>query len=159
MKCFECGSRMKTARENFRYGSSGLPVTLVGVDVSRCAACGEFEVAIPRIEELHRAIAMEVIRKRARLTAKEVRYLRKYLGWLSTEFARHMGVSVGAVSRWENGRDKMGAVADRLLRLMVAHGPPDSDYSLDELTEIVEKDAAPLKLGMRVDREGWQKAA
>jgi hypothetical protein len=50
-----CGSRMKTKRENYRYETVGLPgITRQSVEVGRCGKCGEYEVAIPRIEDLHR---------------------------------------------------------------------------------------------------------
>ena len=114
------------------YAASGLPyVTLVGVEVRRCAACGDHEVVIPKIEQLHRTIAMAVVEKRSRLTAAEIRFLRKYLGWSGVDFARHMGVTAESVSRWENDREQMAAVADRLLRLMVVTQASVSDYSLD----------------------------
>lgn len=52
---------MKTATENHSYRESGLTcVTLVNVDVLRCSSCGEFEVAIPAIEQLHALIARSV---------------------------------------------------------------------------------------------------
>lgn len=159
MKCMQCGSAMKTARENFLYGESGLPVTLLGVEVSRCRKCGDLEVAIPRIEELHGAIAMEVIGKRARLTPREIRFLRKYLRWSGADLARRIGVSAGAVSRWENGREPMGPVADRLLRLMVAHTKSGTDYSVDRLADVAEEAAVPLHLGMQANAKGWHAEA
>jgi putative transcriptional regulator len=159
MKCMQCGSAMRTTRENFLYGKSGLPVTLVGVEVSRCKKCGEFEVVIPKIEKLHRAIAMEVIGKRARLVPAEIRFLRKYLGWSGADLARRVGVSVGAVSRWENGREHMGPVADRLLRLMVAHASPDTDYPVEKLAEVAQETPAPLRLEMQPDANGWHAEA
>ena len=45
MKCIECGTEMKTTRENAPF--KALPGTvLVGVDVSRCPKCGWSETAI-----------------------------------------------------------------------------------------------------------------
>lgn len=67
MNCLQCGSEMKMARENYKYDASGLPgITLVGVEVVRCPNCGEYEVSIPSIEDLHRAIAHPLAYKRAR---------------------------------------------------------------------------------------------
>lgn len=120
MKCIECGGRMKTARENFRHQALGLPVTLVGVEVSRCAGCGLSEVSIPQLEGLHRAIASALVSKTARLTAAEIRFLRKQLGWSGAELADHLGVTRETVSRWEQGSSPIGATADRLLRATVA---------------------------------------
>ena len=112
---------MKTKRENYRYEAVGLSgITLQGVEVSRCGKCGEYEVAIPRIEDLHRAIAEAVISKKDRLTAAEIRFLRKHLGWTGAEFAAHFGAARETVSRWENGTSPMGSTAERLLRMVVA---------------------------------------
>jgi len=161
MKCLVCGAAMKTTRENFRYAACGLPhVTLRNVEVGRCPQCGEEEIAIPRIEELHKAIARALITKPFRLDAAEIRYLRKYLGWSGADFADHMGTTRETVSRWENGTAQIGPQADRLLRLMVVKGAPVSDYSLDTLKAIsTEKPAHSLRLGLKVERDGWHAEA
>lgn len=65
MKCTACGSEMATRRENYRYAASGLPVTLRTVEVRRCPKCGETGVVIPRIADLHRALALALIHKPA----------------------------------------------------------------------------------------------
>lgn len=156
MKCLECGdAQVTTAHENFNYKASGLPVTLVNVEVRRCKACGEFEVVIPRIEELHRAIARAVIAKRSRLTPAEIRFLRTRLGWSGTDFARHMGVKAETVSRWENGHDHMSPAADRLLRLMIVTRQPETDYSLESLLD-VDAEAKPTKVRARASKAGWE---
>ena len=122
---------MTTHRENVRYDASGLPdVTLVGVDVGRCAHCGEHEVAIPHIADLHRVMAHAVVRKPNHLTPAEIRFLRRTLGWSGRDFADHMGATAETVSRWENGRTPVGTQADRLLRLMVLQ--PAIKRQLDE---------------------------
>lgn len=156
MKCPSCSKPMTSVRENYNYAASGLPyITLVGVEVRRCKACGEHEVVIPKIELLHRTIALAVVAKRPRLTALEVRFLRKYLGWSGADFASHMGVTPESVSRWENDREKMSPVADRLLRLMVVTTSPVSEYSLDSLAEL-EDEATPVRLRVQSAKEGWR---
>jgi YgiT-type zinc finger domain-containing protein len=63
MKCPQCRHEMVRTIENHRYAESGLSnVVLVGVEVQHCQNCGENLVSIPRIEGLHRAIAMALIR-------------------------------------------------------------------------------------------------
>ena len=85
---------MKRTRENFKYVASGLPgVTLLNVEMKRCSSCGEFEVSIPYIEQLHRIIASLLIEKPAPFTAAEITFLRKFLGWSGVDFARHIGVA------------------------------------------------------------------
>jgi putative zinc finger/helix-turn-helix YgiT family protein len=147
---------MTSARENYNYSSCGLPhVTLQGVEVRRCPDCGEHEVVIPRMTELHQAIARAVVTKKARLMAAEVKFLRKHLGWSGADFARHMGVTAETVSRWENGREPMGAVADRLLRLMVVTQAPKTEYPIDALAEL-EDEPAPARVRLSAGRQGWR---
>jgi hypothetical protein len=43
-----------------------------------------------------------------------------------------MGIGPASISRWEAGQ-RMGASAERLLRLAVSVGTPAQDYSLDHL--------------------------
>jgi putative zinc finger/helix-turn-helix YgiT family protein len=152
-----CGAEMKTGRENVRYDACGLPgVTLMDVEVSRCPQCGEYEVAIPQIDDLHKAIAQALIRKTSRLDAAEVRYLRKYLGWSGADFATHMGMTPETISRWERGAEPIGPIADRLLRLMVATRDPIRDYPLDTLMTISkEQPVKAVQLGLKRDKEGW----
>ena len=56
--------------------------------------------------------------------APEIRFLRKYLGWSTADFASRMGTARETVSRWESGAVPMGSQADRLLRLLVATAAP-----------------------------------
>ena len=111
---------------------------------------------LPRIAELHRTIAHAVIRKPFRLSGLEVRYLRKYLGWSGVDFARHVGVDPSTVSNWENDKDPIGSASDRLLRLMIAHGAPVDDYSLDELTKIENEQKPPMEVRVAPRAKGWQ---
>lgn len=161
MTCLVCGSKMQTQRENFRYDACGVPgITLIGVEVSRCPQCGEYEVAIPQIEDLHHTIAQALVRKTSPLTAAEIRYLRTSLGWSGADFARHMGTTAETVSRWETGAASMGPVADRLLRLIVATRAPVSDSSLEWLTTITkEKPPHAVRLELTRDDEGWHAEA
>jgi putative zinc finger/helix-turn-helix YgiT family protein len=158
-KCRTCGeAEMATKVETYRYRESGLPnVALVGVEVRRCPACGHHELVLPRIAELHRAIAHALIRKRARLSGTEIRFLRKYLGWSGVDFARHVGVDPSTVSTWENDKDPIGGPSDRLLRLMVAHGAPVEDYPLEELTKIENQRTPPAEVRFAPRPRGWER--
>jgi putative transcriptional regulator len=156
MKCSECGATITRVRENYSYAASGLPhVTLVGIEVRRCKGCGEHDAVLPKIEQLHKVIALALIGKHARLTGAEVRYLRKYFGWSGAAFARHIGVTPASVFRWENARKEMGAVADRLLRLMVVTKAAVDGYPLDLLAEIGEK-SVPVRLRVELAKGGWR---
>ena len=160
MKCLECAGKMRVSREDFKYDACGLPgITLVGVEVQRCMKCGEDEVVIPKIEELHRLIVLTLVKKPARLAPAEIRFLRKHLGWSGKEFAERVGVSPETVSRWEQGQDLMGVSADRLLRLMVVHGEPLSDYSLDSLRDVARGAPRQIRMGVKLSKSGWREAA
>jgi putative zinc finger/helix-turn-helix YgiT family protein len=155
--CSDCGGGLRVTRAPYRYTDSGLPgVVLQGVEVRRCPKCGAEEVAIPRIEELHRLMAHSVIRRPHRLSPAEIKYLRKWLGWSGVDFARHMGTTPETVSRWEQGRIPMGPQADRLLRLMVIARAPVADYTLETLSTI--RDATPLRpapMRLQWERGRW----
>jgi putative zinc finger/helix-turn-helix YgiT family protein len=159
-KCSECGTAMKTSRENFRHPALGLPgLVLANVEVSRCAACGEYEVDIPHLEGLMKAIAQVLVHKDTRLAPEEILFLRKYLGLSNEDFAKRMGVSKEQASRWETGKKPMGAVADRLLRMMVVNAKPVDAYSVDSLAKIQDEATGPMKLRMEQGRKDWQEAA
>lgn len=156
MKCPQCGHGMKTGRENYLYRESGLPnVTLVGIEVSRCPECGEHEAVIPKIEQLHRALAVAVAQKAPGLIPEEIRFLRKYLGWSGGDFAEHMGVAAETVSRWENGSTTMSATAERLLRLAALRLEPVRDYPLEILKGVARGKAVEQRLQARVERGNW----
>ena len=160
MKCMSCdkGALVMT-RENVRDTGSGLPgVTLLGVEVSHCPVCGDREIAIPCIEALHRALALALVGKHARLTPEEVRFLRTYLGWSGRDFARMMGVDPSTVSRWEKDQP-MGEIADRLLRAYVLLRRPVDSYPVDQLGDVAVSDPAPLRVTLRSARDGWEHAS
>lgn len=157
--CLQCGTEMTSAREDWPF--EDLPgVTLLGVDVHRCPKCGEYEVGIPRIEQLHQVLAAAVIAKSARLAPAEVRFLRKRMGWEPTQLARTMGVAPEAVLGWEGGDDAIGPVADRLLRLLVAMSLPKGLPPVETLAHISEH-AAPLAVKVEPPKggNGWREAA
>ena len=52
------------------------------------------------------------------MNAEEIRELRRRRSWTQARLAMHLGVSVGTVSRWENGRTwPMPFLAERLRQL------------------------------------------
>lgn len=157
MKCVACGANMQKTRGDYPY--TALPgVTLRNVEIWRCPECGEEEVQIPRIEALHRVLASELIHKPGRLAPTEIRFLRKVLGWSGADFGRHFGVAAETVSRWESGAKKMGATAERLLRLSVASKAPVQDYGVDDMLSIEDADA-PRALVLTTTSNGWSAVA
>lgn len=135
MKCIQCGHVMTTKRENAPY--TALPgAVLVGVSVSRCPSCGEYEVAIPAIDELNRVLAQAVIRKRERLAGGELRFLRSYLGYSGTDFAKLIGSDPATVSRWESGKQQLGHHTDLLVRALVVLEKRVDEYPIDTFATV-----------------------
>jgi putative zinc finger/helix-turn-helix YgiT family protein len=147
---------MKVRRENHRYDECGLThVTLVGVEVARCPRCGNFEISLPHIEDLHRLLAKVLIENSTRFTGEEVRFLRMSLGWSGSDFAKHMGVAEETVSRWESDAAPIGPQADRLLRFLVAQGRLTTSYPTDRLKTIDLKRATATRMKLSVKNQRW----
>ena len=161
MTCDECGGAAIVERNAIRrYDVGGLPhVELHGIEVTRCRQCGKESIAIPRLAQLHRAIAEAFVRQRRMLAPPEIRFLRKHVGLSGSDFAQLMGVARETVSRWETGAQPMGTVADRLLRMLVVTHEASESYAVDELLRGLSDEAAPERLAsvaMWNDRErGW----
>ncbi|MDI7269172.1 MAG: helix-turn-helix domain-containing protein [Myxococcota bacterium] len=158
MNCTACRGKLTSERGDVKFDVSGLPVILRGVETRVCAACGEREVVVPNIEGLHRLLTNILVRKPRGLAGREIRFLRKYLGWSGVDFAAQMGVTPETVSRWETGAQPISATADRLLRLQVVCRRPVSDYSPDALRDLGRKSAKPLRLDLQVRRGRWESA-
>jgi len=159
MKCVHCSGVIKSTRGAHRYTESGLSnVTLLNVELRHCSECGEREVVIPRIEELHRIIARTVATGQSRLNPEQIRFLRKWLGWSSVDFALMMGVRPETVSRWEHKGTgyQMPATAERLLRLMVANQDPVTKYPIDLFKLQPRLRPLPLKF---IKSPDWREAA
>lgn len=126
MKCMACGGKMNTVRGDVCYQASGLPhVVLVEMSVDRCPACGEEELAIPKMGPLHKAIAESIATKPERLTPSEIRFLRTMVPrrvgrpeMSAAEVAKVLHVAPATLSRWENGAKSMSETAEMALRLI-----------------------------------------
>lgn len=157
MSCPICGGETKVRCEDYQYKESGLPnVTLAGLYIEDCSDCGEELVSIPKLEELHRVLAFSIATQKTRLTGPEVRFLRKYLGWSGKDFAATMGVAPETVSRWENEKERIGLVSDRLLRTMVLRLRPVEEYPTERLSELGNDEGPVPALGLRIEDEEWR---
>jgi DNA-binding transcriptional regulator YiaG len=71
--------------------------------------------AIDDIAGLHRAIGHWIVKRRARLTGAELRFLRQELDLSQRRLAELLGVEEQTVSLWER-RGRMPKLADRFMR-------------------------------------------
>ncbi|WNG41538.1 helix-turn-helix domain-containing protein [Archangium violaceum] len=120
MNCSRCGGPLKVVREDYNYNECGLDdVLLVNVKMRHCASCGDRSPVLGSIEELHTVIARQLALKKSLLTGKEIRFLRKYLGYSAADYARQVGVTPETISRWENEKLEMAWTNELLLRVTV----------------------------------------
>ena len=148
MACSNCGSRMTSSRENYKYNDCGLDyVTLVNVEIRRCANCGESEVVIPNLEDLHRVLARLIAKRAGRLRGREIRFLRKFLGFSRVDAAEALMVTAETMSRWENDKRDIGDPYQALLRHMVFNRRPAESYpEVDRKRKPAAQRPGPIRL-------------
>ena len=129
-------------------------VTLEQAEATSCPQCGARGLSIDGMAFLLRGIAAIVVRKRARLAAAEVTFLRKHLEYTGRQLAKILGVSIATVTRWENGWQPIGPSADRFLRAIVMIHDRDAEQFDPVQFESIEKVASPLRLSFRQDAHG-----
>lgn len=142
-KCVLCGHTGLDRRiEQINFNQ----VALVEGVVYQCPSCHERFDGFERVEELSKAVAHHIARQVERLTPAEIRYLRKYLGYSSVDFASFLGVTPETVSRWESevNPKPMKLATEKLLRYMALNDRPITDYGLDRAGSSTAKPAVPL---------------
>ncbi|MBO0722330.1 MAG: helix-turn-helix domain-containing protein [Blastocatellia bacterium] len=118
MKCEQCNSETSIGRKRYHYTECGLDnVYLQNCEVRICPSCGLESPRIPRIDELHAAIAQAITLQKVPLSGKEARFLRKHLGLKAREWAKYLHIDVTTLSRWENEERSIGPQSDVLMRL------------------------------------------
>ncbi len=135
MKCTMCENPkpLKKERITIKYKECGLDnVTLIGITYYKCHQCGEEYFSYGNIEDLHKIIAQVLLRKSGLLTGKEVRFLRKQLGYSGQMFAKLIGYEHETLSRLENAKQPITPAFDRVIRFSVAERIHDRNYDLHE---------------------------
>ena len=117
MLCLNCENKkaLKKQVTNYKYKESGLDnVVLVDITVMKCELCGEECYNFGDLEQLHNKIAELLLKKADLLIGKEIRFLRKNLGYSGAMFAHLLGYSHETLSRIENASQKVTESFDRL---------------------------------------------
>lgn len=158
-KCMMCGSKMNKVQESsFHYTDCGLSkVYLKGIIVHECInkECGEEEITIPNIEELHHLLAEKIASQVNKLQPEEIRFLRTHLGFSGVDFAEAIGVSAETVSRWEKGRVNMKEASERFLRVLIlSKVEPFRNY--EDLKDFASKSSKTIsKHCFKIDHSHW----
>lgn len=172
MTCHKCGTkiveRKATPEAPYRYRISGLKnVFLAGITLRRCIHCGTESPVIPKIVELNRLIAQDLAEKADLLKGDEVRYLRKFAGFSSGQFAILLRMTQANLSRFECGHQaNLGAQADKLARA-IAMSAVSQKYMRKILIGIADDPIQARKRAnkarthpvFRLNRNKWTRAA
>lgn len=118
----KCGGERRTSPINNYIVPVGLlgveNVTLVnGVTQEICDGCGYQKIHIPDIPGLVAAVAMARVKLPYKLSNQEFKFLRKALDVSAKDMAAYLEVAPETISRWESGKQAVGAQSERLLRL------------------------------------------
>lgn len=136
MTCTMCDNQkeLKKSKVTKNYKEGGLEnVVLVGVTVYQCDKCGEGYYQYADVRKLNRLISSILIRKAGLLNGREVRFLRKELGYSGAMFSHLIGYTPEAISRLETGENPITEQFDRMVRYFVASKLPDRDYDIHDL--------------------------
>lgn len=161
IKCLQCGAKMNRTIGNYKYDISGLKnITLNHVEIFVCTKCGEDEVAIPNMGQLHNLLATEAASQSARLLPEEIRFLRSHLGFSGVDFARAIDVAPETVSRWETGKEKMSLSLERFLRTLVLYRCGPFRHYEQDLTQYgnITK-SKPIRRAFVAKGNKWREAA
>lgn len=118
-------------------------------------------IAIRDAEQLHDVIARAVVGAHGRLRGQEVRFLRARLDLSQAEVARVLGVTRGAVAKWEARPDHpVPGTADRALRLffVLKLGRDELAKQIVELLAVIDERTCGTAIFRETDR-GWTREA
>ncbi len=117
MRCKCNGLMERTVKPEHVEDLGGLVVKVLNaVVVQRCSACSEEMTGIPDLQGLARAAAMVRTLNPARLSGKEVKFIRRALDLTQKEFAEKMDLTAEHISRWENDHKGIGGGSEKLMR-------------------------------------------
>lgn len=163
--CRECGGRARVVRKDYRFVESGLNnVVLKGIEVKVCSKCKSEAPRIPGHDDLMRTIAVALVDKPSQLAGEEVRFLRKYLGQGSGEFAQLLGINRSHLSRIENGAMAISRQTDRLVRTLALIHDPSLTGKLKQLghqetllqrLSAIETESSPIQMQLDYGGNGY----
>jgi DNA-binding transcriptional regulator YiaG len=114
---------------DYRYMDCGLEnVVISGVSFVEDDN-GDAVIRIPNVMGLHRAIATGIVKRKAMMNGREMRFLRSEMGMTQAELAAMIHREPLTVSRWERGETEIDANAETLIRL---HAIEQLKLSIDD---------------------------
>jgi DNA-binding transcriptional regulator YiaG len=102
-----------------QYTESGLDnVVISGIEV-RIDEDGDEVFIIPAINELHRVIALGIVKHPNGMSPQELRFLRTELGLTQSQLADVLHCDKQTIGRWERGESPIDNLSQTLLRRLV----------------------------------------
>lgn len=147
--------RKRKIQKSFIYDGSGFPVYLLNVPMVHVRDVWTPDVNYNKVDLL---ILQALAFKPARLTGREIHFIRHYFEMTTTKFASRFDVSFAAVLKWEkagNHPTKMNWTTEKDVRLFVLsrlHKRAQEMVALyNELEEVKSLKPVPVKIdvGMR----------
>jgi len=144
---FYCGDDAPAALP-YHYKESGLENVYLMNGYTIEEVDGEEYVSIDSVDELWKAIGLNLVTNKKLLSAKEVRFLRSQMDKTQAEVASVLRVDDQTVARWEKGKVTLSGTADvafRMLFLMSKVAQPEGTEILvswlETIKKLIEKDA------------------
>ncbi len=130
--CYSCDSKkkLKKIKATIKYDFGGAPfVTLKDIPQLKCDDCGETFTEIPKISSLHKMIAeLTAIHQPGLLSGDQIRFIRKYLGHSTEDYADIIKMNPKTLSRIENDKQKHSESIDKTIRTHALIKAPDRNY-------------------------------
>jgi DNA-binding transcriptional regulator YiaG len=125
--------RFTVGRHHYR-GAGLRNVLLMGVAVGKCRKCGEEQVDIPNMADLHEKLGKALIEKPSRLTGEELKFLRKLVGLTAKQVSEETDYHAVTISNWETGKEKLTPQNDWYFRFFYARkGAEKFGWKIEEL--------------------------
>lgn len=144
----------------YHYSSCGLSnVWLVNGYTERETPYG-LSVSIPNLDDLHRIIGLGIISKAGKLSAEEVRFLRKEMGLSQKALAMTLHVQEITVRKWEKNGCRNGP-AQLLIRTLYREyvGGDGKVRDLVNQLNALDREIQQTELHFKTDSNGWRRAA
>jgi putative zinc finger/helix-turn-helix YgiT family protein len=104
MNCIECGKADLIQKRIALPGTIRNEEFTVEIDGLECPICGYRTIEGPEMPEYGRLLADQYRAKHGLLTSQDIKARRNRLNQTQEEFARHVGVGVASIKRWELGK-------------------------------------------------------
>ena len=123
----------------------------------------EGSLTIQDIVGLHRAIGFSLVHSGKKFTGCEIRFIRHYMDISQKALGNLLSVDYQTILRWETNKARIGATADKLLRVYFVDYLNEETPVKNVIDAISEIDNGRSKAGSEFNmshrRDGWKKAA